>query len=168
MDVVRTAVERVNGTVALESSVGQGTRLRLSLPLSMAITNVIIIESAQQIFGVPMEMVIETVRVKRAAIHTVKNHQTTVLRDRIVPLRALNELLAISAPQATNAQDEYATLVIRMHGEPIGIVVDDFRAVVDIILKPMTGILGGLPGYAGSALLGDGSVLMVLNPKELV
>jgi two-component system chemotaxis sensor kinase CheA len=55
-----------------------------------------------------------------------------------------------------------------MHGEAIGIVVDDFREVVDIILKPMTGIVADLPGYAGSALLGDGSVLIVLNPKELV
>ena len=168
MDVVRMAVERVNGTVALESTAGHGTRLRLSLPLSMAVTNVIIIESDRQIFGVPMDMVIETVRVKRSAIHTVKNHQTTVLRGRIVPLRSLNELLAANKPHKPNAEDEFATLVIRMHGEPIGIVVDDFREVVDIILKPMTGILGTVPGYAGSALLGDGSVLMVLNPKELL
>jgi two-component system chemotaxis sensor kinase CheA len=115
-----------------------------------------------------MDMVIETVRVKRSAIHTVKNHQTTVLRGRIVPLRSLNELLAANKPHKPNAEDEFATLVIRMHGEPIGIVVDDFREVVDIILKPMTGILGTVPGYAGSALLGDGSVLMVLNPKELL
>jgi two-component system chemotaxis sensor kinase CheA len=106
--------------------------------------------------------------VKRSAIHTLKNHQTTVLRERIVPLRNLNELLATHSPQTPNSEDEYATLVIRMHGEAIGIVVDDFREVVDIILKPMTGIVADLPGYAGSALLGDGSVLIVLNPKELV
>ncbi len=61
-----------------------------------------------------------------------------------------------------------ATLVVQIHGESLGIMVDDFREVVDIILKPMGGILNGVPGYSGSALLGDGSVLMVLNPKELV
>jgi two-component system, chemotaxis family, sensor kinase CheA len=85
-----------------------------------------------------------------------------------VSLRNLNDPLATNRPQKPNTQDEYATLVIRVHGEPIGIVVDDFRAVVDSILKPMTGILGALPGYAGSALLGDGSAPMVLNPGELV
>ena len=168
MDVVRTAVERVNGTVTLESTVGQGTRLRLSLPLSMAVTNVMIIESDKQVFGVPMDMVVETVRVPRASIHTIKDHQTTVLRGRVVPLRTLNGLLSGSKPQLSNAQDEFATLVIKHQSEQVGIVVDDFREVVDIILKPMSGILTGLPGYAGSALLGDGSVLMVLNPKELM
>ena len=168
MDVVRNAVERVNGTVTLESKTGQGTRLRLSLPLSMAVTNVMIIESNHQIFGVPMDMVVETVRIPRASIHNIKNHQTAVLRGRIVPLRSLNELLATDKLQMANEEDELATLVIRIQGEHVGIVVDDFREVVDIILKPMGGILGGLPGYTGSALLGDGSVLMVLNPKELV
>ena len=58
--------------------------------------------------------------------------------------------------------------MVRIHGESLGIVVDEFREVVDIILKPMGGILNAVSGYSGSALLGDGSVLMVLNPKELV
>jgi two-component system chemotaxis sensor kinase CheA len=168
MDVVRAAVEQVNGTVTLESRVGEGTRLRLSLPLSMAVTNVMIIESNRQIFGVPMDMVVETVRIPRSSIHWIKNIQTAVLRGRIVPLRSLNDLLAAEREQLPNDDDEFATLVIRMQGEHVGIVVDDFREVVDIILKPMQGVLAGLSGYAGSALMGDGSVLMVLNPKELV
>ncbi|EGF31908.1 Signal transduction histidine kinase CheA [Oxalobacteraceae bacterium IMCC9480] len=168
MDVVRAAVEQVNGIVTLESTVGTGTRLRLSLPLSIAVTNVMIIESNRQIFGVPMDMVVETVRVPRTAIHAIKNHQTAVLRGRVVPLRSLNTLLATNEEQLANDEDELATLVVRLNGEHVGIVVDDFREVVDIILKPMGGILGGLSGYTGSALLGDGSVLMVLNLKELV
>jgi two-component system chemotaxis sensor kinase CheA len=168
MDVVRSAVERVNGSVSLTSEVGKGTRLRLSLPLSMAVTNVMVIESNKQIFGVPMEIVLETVRIPRGAIHSIKNRQTIVLRGRILPLRSLNELLADDLPQVSNELDEMATLVVQIHGESLGIVVDDFREVVDIILKPMGGILHGVAGYSGSALLGDGSVLMVLNPKELV
>jgi two-component system chemotaxis sensor kinase CheA len=134
----------------------------------MAVTNVMIVESDRQIFGVPMEMVVETVRVSRAAVSTIKKRRTTVLRGRIVPLLALNDLLAIDAEPLTNGDDELATLVVRINDEHVGILVDDFRETVDIILKPMTGIIGGLGGYAGSALLGDGSVLMVLNPKELV
>ena len=168
MDVVRAALAQVNGSATLESTVGKGTRLRISLPLSMAVAIVIIIESNGQKFGVPMDMVLETVRIPRAAIRSIKNHQTTVLRKRIVPLRSLNELLATHQPQRANDEDELATLIIRMAGEPLGVMVDNFLEVVDIILKPMAGILAGLPGYAGSALMGDGSVLMILNPKELV
>jgi two-component system chemotaxis sensor kinase CheA len=168
MDVVRNAVERVNGSVTLTSEAGKGTRLRLSLPLSMAVTNVMVIESNKQIFGVPMDMVLETVRIPRSAIRSIKNRQTIVLRNRVLPLRSLNELLERNLPQVSNELDEMAALVVQIHGESLGIVVDDFREVVDIILKPMSGILNAVPGYSGSALLGDGSVLMVLNPKELV
>jgi two-component system chemotaxis sensor kinase CheA len=167
MDVVRNAVERVNGTVSIESEKDKGTIIRLSLPLSMAVTNVMIVESDKQIFGVPMDIVVETVRVPRSAIRHIKQRKTTVLRGCIVPLLSLNELLAVGKEQRANEDDEFATLVIRMQGENVGIVVDDFREAVDIILKPMAGILGGLAGYAGSALLGDGTVLMVLNPREL-
>jgi two-component system chemotaxis sensor kinase CheA len=127
-----------------------------------------VIESNRQAFGMPMDAVLETVRVPRSAIRLIKNRQTIVYRDRVLPLRSLNELLAADLPQVANDLDEMATLVLQIHGEPLGILVDDFREVIDIILKPMTGILSGVPGYSGSALLGDGSVLMVLNPKELV
>ena len=167
MDVVRNALDKVGGTAMLTSSVGRGTTLRLSLPLSMAVTNVVIIESDGQVFGVPMDMVVETVRLPRAQIRLIKQHQTTVLRNRIVPLRALNDLLCLSAAPIANHDDELAVLVVRAGGEQVGLLVDDFREVVDVILKPMTGELSKLSGYAGTALLGDGSVLMILNPKEL-
>lgn len=168
MDVVRTAVEKVNGTVVLESEKGKGTRLRLSLPLSMAVTNVMIVESNDQIFGMPMDSVVETVRVPRSAIRTIKQSLATVLRGRIVPLKSINTLLGLDAPPKANAEDELAVLVVRLGDESVGLLVDDFRATVDIILKPMTGVLAGLSAYSGSALMGDGSVLMVLNVKEIL
>jgi len=167
MDVVRSAIDKVGGTVALTSTTGKGTTLRLSLPLSMAVSNVMIIESDRQIFGVPMDMVVETVRLPRDDIHTIKRQKTIVLRGRIVPLVALNDLLAVPAEPAVNADDELAALVVRVGGEQVGLLVDDFREVVDVILKPLPGDLARLTRYAGTALLGDGTVLMVLNPKEL-
>ena len=168
MDAVRSAVEKLGGSVRLSSQPGQGTRLQLSLPLSMAVTNVMIVESGGAQYGVPMDLVVETVRIPAADVHTIKQHRTAVLRGRIVPLLSLNELLALDRPQRHNEQDEMATLVLRVHGQYLGLVIDDFREVVEVILKPMGGILGSLSAYAGSALLGDGSVLMVINPKELL
>jgi two-component system chemotaxis sensor kinase CheA len=168
MDVVRTAVEKVNGNIHLESELGKGTRIRLSVPLSMAVTNVIIIESDGQVFGVPMDNVIETVRVPAARIRTIKKNLVTVLRGRIVALKSLNELLGLSAPPIANDDGELAVLVVRHGEESVGLLVDHFHETVDIILKPMVGVLGGLSAYAGSALMGDGSVLMVLNIKEVL
>jgi len=168
MDVVRAAVEKVNGTVTLESDKGKGTRLRLSLPLSMAVTNVMIVESDGQIFGMPMDSVVETVRVPKSAIRTIKKSLATVLRGRIVPLKSINALLGIDAAPKANAEDEHAVLVVRLGEESVGLLVDDFRETVDIILKPMHGVLAGISAYSGSALMGDGSVLMVLNVKEIL
>ena len=168
MDAVRSAVEKLGGSVQLTSVAGQGSRLLLSLPLSMAVSNVMIVESGGLRYGVPMDLVVETVRVPAKEVHTIKNRQAAVLRGRIVPLRSLNELLALSRPQRHNEQDEMATLVLRIHGNDVGLVIDDFCGVMEVILKPMSGILGSLATYAGSALMGDGSVLMVINPKELL
>jgi two-component system chemotaxis sensor kinase CheA len=167
MDVVKTAIEKVNGAISLVSEKGKGTKIQLSLPLSMAVTNVMIIESDGQLFGVPMDSVVETVRVPRADIRMIKHSLATVLRGRVVPLKPINTLLEISAPPLANDDDELAVLVARLGDESVGLLVDDFRETVDIILKPMTGVLAQISAYAGSALLGDGSVLMVLNIKEM-
>jgi two-component system chemotaxis sensor kinase CheA len=168
MDVVRNAVERINGHVELSSTHGRGTRLRLSLPLSMAVTNVMIIEAGDRRFGVPMDMIVETVRVHADDIHHFKQARTTVLRGRIVPLRALHDLLTLDNQPHINEDGEHAVLVVRMGGENVGLLVDHFHGASDIILKPLEGVLAGLTGFAGTALMGDGSVLMVLNPKELM
>jgi two-component system chemotaxis sensor kinase CheA len=168
MDVVRSAVEKVNGTIDLQSEVGKGTRLSISLPLSMAVTQVIIIESDRQIFGVPMDHVVETVRVPRSAVRVIKDTRMTLLRGRLVPLKSLNSLLQIPAQPCTSPDDEYAVLVVRVGSDVLGVIVDEFRETVDVIQKPMSGVLSGLQAYSGSALMGDGSVLMVLNLKEII
>jgi two-component system chemotaxis sensor kinase CheA len=168
MDVVRTAVEKVNGSLRLDSELGKGTRLSLSLPLSMAVTNVMIVETDGQTFGLPMQSVIETVRVPRARVMHIKNTQATVLRGRIVALKSLNEKLGIAAAPRANADGELAVLVVRAGNEQVGLIVDQFHETQDVILKPMTGVLGGLSAYAGSALMGDGSVLMILNVMEIL
>jgi two-component system chemotaxis sensor kinase CheA len=115
-----------------------------------------------------MDMNNETVRVHADDIHHFKQSRTTVLRGRVVPLRAMNDLLAIDAQPALNSDGEFAVLVVRLASGPVGLLVDHFHGASDIILKPLEGVLAGLTGFAGTALMGDGSVLMVLNPKELI
>ena len=168
MDVVRSAVEKMNGTVMVNSEMGKGTKIRISLPLSMAVTQVMIVESDRQLFGIPLDHVIETVRVAKTAIRFIKQSMTAVLRGRIVPLKAINGLLGISASAKANADDEFAVLLVQVGGEVLGLIVDSFRETIGVIQKPLNGFLSGLSAYSGSALMGDGSVLMILNIRELV
>jgi two-component system chemotaxis sensor kinase CheA len=126
------------------------------------------IASDGQMFGVPMDMVVETVRVPITNVRSIKQRQATVLRGRIVPLMSLNTLLGLAAPPLTNDDEELAALVVRVGEESVGLLVDEFHGTADIILKPLGGVLGQLKAYSGSALMGDGSVLMVLNLKEML
>ncbi len=166
MDVVRTAVEKINGQVTLSSRKGEGTLVRLSLPLSMAVARVMMIEVGDALFGVPMDGVAETVRLPRDRIRWIKRSEAFVLRDAIVPLVRMHALLGL--PRRATEVDEEAVLVARVRGAAVGLVVDRLREGIDVVLKPLDGILAGMRGYSGSALLGDGRVLLVLNLKELL
>lgn len=167
MDVVRSAVQKAGGQVRLQSRRSEGTVVTMRLPLSMAVTRVLIVESDNRLFGVPMDVVAETVRIHRDRIRRFKHSETFVLRDHVVPLLRLRHLLGL--PECTECEEEEeAVLVARMGEETFGVVIDRFKERMDIILKPFSGIMSGLTGYAGTALLGDGQVLPVLDLKGLV
>jgi two-component system chemotaxis sensor kinase CheA len=161
-------VEALNGSVSVESTPGAGTAIRIALPLSVAVTQIMMIESDGQLFGVPLDHVVETVRIPRRSIRRIKQASTAVLRNRIVPLKALNAALGLDADPVANQDDESSVLLVQAGGEILGLLVDGFRETMGIIQKPLSGILSGLACFTGSTLLGDGSVLLILNVKELL
>ena len=164
MDAVRTVVERQGGTVGLKSVLGVGTTVRLRLPLSMAITRVMTVDVGGQLYGIPMDLVVETVRIPRDRLRQIKSMEAIVLREAVLPVVRLRGLLAM----APRPSEEEAVLVLRIAGAPLGIIVDEFRTGMDVILKPFAGILANMTGYAGTAVLGDGKVLLILNLKEML
>jgi len=130
----------------------------------MAVLRVMTIETASVIYGVPINLIAETVRIESTAIVHITDAEAFLLRDTIVPLVRLRSLLRLPA----RAQELEAVLVLRTTTGLVGLIVDRFDEHMDIILKPLEGILAGLRGFAGTALLGDGRVLMVLDVKELL
>ena len=168
MDVVRSNIEKMGGQVAVSSAVGKGATVRLSLPLSMAVTRVMMVEVGSSLVGIPMDVIVETVRLSPSQIYAIKQSETFVLRDTIIPLVRMDRLLGV--PGSASHQNELgmAVLVVRVRGALVGLSVDQFRESIDVILKPFGGLLSGLTGYAGTALLGDGRVLLVLNLKEIL
>jgi len=171
MDVVKVAVDRASGVITVNSEPGQGTRVRLSLPLAMAISRVMMVTIADQPFGIPMDHVVETVRIRRADIHQIKGREAAILRQRVVPLRRLRDVLHIHTTidvWADSGVLEEAVLVVNDGSGHIGLIVDDFEENVEVILKPLTGILSRYAQYSGTAVLGDGRVLLVLNMREIL
>jgi two-component system, chemotaxis family, sensor kinase CheA len=167
MDVVRTTIEKAGGRVRLSSRPGEGTVVEIALPLSMAITRIMTVACGERLFGVPMALVVETVRVPRAALHRVGENDAFVLRDRVVPVLRLSRLLDLPEPEDEPPAQE-AILVVRIHGERLGIIVSAFEEVMETIVKPLEGVLAGLRGFTGTTLLGDGRVLLILDVPELV
>ena len=167
MDVVRSAVRKAGGDVWLSSRVGAGTCVTVQLPLTMAVTRIVTIAVRGQQFGVVMDSVVETVKVRPAQIHRIKQRETFILRDAVIPLVRLADSLGLPAADDV-VPDEEAVMVVRVGRERIGIVVDGFRERMEVIVRPLDGLLTGLSGFSGTALLGDGRVLLVLNLPDLI
>ncbi len=165
MDVVRDTVDSAGGRIDILSRKGEGTLLRLSLPLNLAVTRVMTVECGGGLYGIPMGLVVETVKVPRDRVHTVAGREAVVLRDNIVPLVRLARVLDRGGG---DEPEEVAILVTRVRGALTGLVVDEFRGGMELIAKPMDGILGGVRGFSSVATLGDGRVLLILQVEELV
>jgi two-component system chemotaxis sensor kinase CheA len=167
MDVVRTVIEQIGGRVSLASRVGTGTTVRLDLPMTIAMSRIMVVEAGGQLFGISMEAVSETVRVTPDRVSRIKNNEGFVLRERVVPIVSLAELMNL--PERTKeATVARLFVVIEAAGRIAAFEVDAIRDRLDVVLKPMQGLLESARGYAGTTLLGDGQVLLVLDMKELL
>ncbi|MDO9711690.1 chemotaxis protein CheA [Paracraurococcus lichenis] len=169
MDVVRSAVEKAGGWVAVDSQVGRGTTVQVTVPLSMAVARIMTIECAGHLFGIPMGAVVESVRLPASAVHHIRDREAFVLRDRIVPLLRLARLLDLPGEAAASqAIEDAPVLVLRVGQATVGLVIDAFRERMEAIVRPLEGVLAGLRGFAGTTLLGDGRVLLILDVAELI
>lgn len=169
MDVVKTAIDSCGGKVRVQGKLGAGTEVELTFPLSMAITRVLLVETEGRVFGVPFDLVLETLQVSASDLSDIRGVKAVTVRKRVVPIVWLRDLLALSRSSLELAIDETFTLLVaRLPAGDVGIVVDAFHEAVDVMLKPLEGPLTELPSYLGTSLLGDGRALLVLNLSELI
>ncbi len=166
MDAVRSAVERIGGRVGVESALGQGTTFRLTLPFSVMVTRVMTVATCGQTFGIPLDAIVESLRVPRSRILTIGSVETFVLRDRTIPLIDLAEVLG--TPRKRDRNSDVLAVVVSVAGQVGALEVDQLRDRIDVILRPIDGLLSGAPGIAGATLTDDGQVLLVLDLQELL
>lgn len=167
MDIVRTAIEQIGGRVSIRSEVGRGTTIRLDLPTNISMSRIMVVEAGQQVFGIPMDAVSETVRLNSDRITHIKRNDGFVLHNRVVPICSLAELMDLPA-QRKPGSDMRLLVVTEASGKVAALEVDAIRERLEVVLKPMQGLLSSARGYVGTTLLGDGSVLLVLDLKEIL
>ncbi|MBF9198018.1 chemotaxis protein CheA [Microvirga terrestris] len=166
MDAVRSAVERLGGQASVRSLPGQGTTIRLSLPLTIVMTKVMAVRLGRELYGIPLDGIIETAFVPVSRVLPVRDAEAFVWRERTLPLVRLVDLLRVRPP--VEAPQRLKVVVMAAGDDVVGVAVDGFAERMDVLMRPMTGILAGMPGVMGTTLLGDGSVLMILDIPELV
>lgn len=163
MDAVQAAVARLRGTITVVSEPGVGTRFHLRLPANALTTRLLVVEAGGERYGVSLDQVVETVRIEAAALMPLGTGVACVLRNRTVPVLDLARLL-----NTTLAESRHAKLVVtHVGGHPMALRVDGFFERIDTVVRPPRGILAAAPGVIGSALLGDGGVLIVLDLPAL-
>jgi two-component system chemotaxis sensor kinase CheA len=169
MDVVKTNIDRVNGTVDLQSYLGKGTTIRIKIPLTLAIVRAVIIQSNGKRFAIPQVNIQELVRLDadrvRAEIESVHGVPVYRMRGRLLPLLYLSEELKL-AKQAGNqaAQDDAINIVVlQANDHPFGLVVNEINDSEEIVVKPLSKQLRGLKVFAGATIMGDGKVALILD-----
>jgi two-component system chemotaxis sensor kinase CheA len=166
MDAVRAAAAKLGGRVQVDSRRGAGTTVRFTLPFTVVMSRVMTVESGGQAFGIPLDALVETLRLPLERIRPIGAGRAFVLRDRTVPLIDLSE--SLGTVRSTEAGEAADVVVANVAGRWAAFEVDRVGERMDVMLKPMEGLLAGMPGVAGTTLLGDGRVLIVLDLEELV
>ena len=168
MDVVKTNIERIGGTIELRSKEGRGSTFTIKIPLTLAIVSALIVQAGGERFAIPQIGVVELVRVGdehegSARIEMIKDAPVLRLRDRLLPLVSLSALLQLREP--TGAALTGYVVVMQVGANVFGIVVDRVFDTEEIVVKPVAPILRHITMFSGNTILGDGSVIMILDPN---
>ncbi|AWM36397.1 Chemotaxis protein CheA [Gemmata obscuriglobus] len=167
MDVVKSNIAALGGAVTVHSQPGAGTRVRLTLPLTLAVTTVVLVESGGTLFGVPIDAVQETLKVEPDGFRQLRGVRAVSLRGAVTPVKSLAALIGLDAPEAAGPRDRVPVVVLNVAGARFGVAVDSFRGQQEIVLKPVPPLLGHLEGVGGATIMGDGGVVLILDPMGL-
>jgi len=166
MDVVKTKITAIGGTVHLETHLGQGTKTIIRLPLTLAIIQAILVNDSQQTFAIPTSQVSEIVQRRKSEVKSLGKTDAIVVRNRVIPVVHLHELLGIDGED-----EETMELLITYLGDEntkLGLAVDSVLRQQDILVKNLNGTLQGIKGISGATILGDGQVVLVLDIGQFV
>jgi two-component system chemotaxis sensor kinase CheA len=166
LDIVRTNIERLSGSIALDTRVNEGTTFTIKLPLTVAVFQGLVVTVSGSSFIVPLVSVMETIKVKKKDIKSVQMREVMMLRDMIVPLMRMSRVLGIG--MEAEEKDEDYVLVVKAGEKVAGIVVDELREQMEFVIKSLGKYFGELQGIAGATILGNGQVALILDIPTLI
>ncbi|PRQ09257.1 chemotaxis protein CheA [Enhygromyxa salina] len=172
MDVVKTNISRLSGMIDVASEPGRGSRFRITLPVTLAIIQALVIETAGQTFCIPLNSVLESIMVQTDEIQTIEGHEVVSVRGRTLPLVHLSRVFDLE-PDGREADrrmfyDRLYVVVVGLAQHRVGLVVDELLGQQDVVIKPIGKALRQVPGIAGATELGDNRTVLLLDVGTLV
>jgi two-component system, chemotaxis family, sensor kinase CheA len=170
MDVVRTNIDQIGGTIEVKSVPGEGSSFIIKIPLTLAIVSALIVEAAGDRFAIPQLSVVELVRARSNSEHRIERIKDTPvlrLRNKLLPLIHLKRLLKIDDGAVIDEENGFI-VVTQVGSQTFGIVVDGVFHTEEIVVKPMSSKLRHITMFSGNTILGDGSVIMIIDPNGIV
>lgn len=167
LDIVKTNVHKVKGTVTLDSTPGQGATFTIRLPMTLAVTRALLIKAHNEMFAIPLGTVTQILRLGREEIERVGQEPVVRVGGQVYPLFLLGQVLNLKQPADETVQRP-PVLILNAGAEQIALVVDQLLTGREIVIKTLGNHLRRVHGVMGATLMGDGSVVLILNPADLV
>jgi two-component system chemotaxis sensor kinase CheA len=167
MDIVRTNVERLGGSVEVQSKLGEGSRFFLRLPLTLAIVQALLVRVGGGIYALPLASVTETLRVPVSDIQRLQQQEAILLRGRVLPIVRLTHLFQCDSELPPNPRD-ILVVAVKVGERQIGLAVDRLLGEQEVVIKALGDLIGDVPGLSSAAILGDGTVALIVDVPALV
>jgi two-component system chemotaxis sensor kinase CheA len=167
MDIVRTNVERLGGSVEVQSRLGEGSRFFLRLPLTLAIVQALLVRVGGGIYALPLASVTETLRVPVTDIQRLQQQEAILLRGRVLPIVRLTQLFECQSELPPNPRD-ILIVAVKVGDRQIGLAVDRLLGEQEVVIKALGDLIGDVPGLSSAAILGDGTVALIVDVPALV
>ena len=164
MDVVKKSIESFGGSISIRTEKDIGTTITLAIPVSLAVTSLLHVEMSSVHYGFPMDSVQETVKIEKSEIEALHNEPFIYLRGEVIPLLFINSMLDLEEIK----DKELSIVVLNIKGNLLAVVVNKLLGQLDVVQKPLMGMLKGHPVFSGTALLGNGQIIMMIDPVGLL
>ncbi len=168
MDVVRTNINKINGTVEIRSQQGLGSTFVINLPLTIAIIQALMVAIGNEVYAVPLQSVVETVKISESDIRTLSGAEVLNLRNQVLPLLRLRDEFKIPGEANESAGKSRYVVVVQIGSRSVGLVVEALPYQEEVVIKSMGPILSGIRGMAGATITGDGKVVLILDVGEIL
>jgi len=165
MDVVKKNITRLKGVFDVNTVPGSGTTFTIKLPLTLAIIQALLVRVGAELYAIPLDSVIESQRVEMPDVQTVHGSEVITLRGQVVPLIRVAEFFQLGGDRDP---EKAMIVIVGLQGRQVGLVVDSFQGEQEIVIKPLSDVVGRIPGISGATILGNGSISLIIDVHSLI